>query len=368
MPAERPYPVGLVMGVRPHFIKAAAMQSAWSRMGDARPPVDPVFVNIGQHYDDELAGVYFRELAVNVDVDLTHRHQSHDTDQIVLHSIDLLMHIARERGLRGLVVFGDANAALVGAVAARLLGLPLAHIEAGLRRGDRSTAEEINTCIADQVASLHLAASHVDVLNLENEGFADSTYFVGDVVRDLVAELCDAGLVNVDRHVNSNAPVVATFHRAESMNAETLWAFSKLLAATERPVDLYAHPRLVAELKNYCIQLPDNVTVSKPIAYVPMLQAIADAYYVITDSGALQREAFYLGRRALVAQRIPFWRSLTNAGYHLTIDLGAGDVDAAPQRMRELLLDPAPAVDDFGERGVCRKVWYRLGEWIEGFV
>jgi UDP-N-acetylglucosamine 2-epimerase len=304
-----------IVGTRPQIIKAAALSPV------LRERHHEVFVDTGQHYDETMAGALFTELGLaRPDVSLgvgsgTHAAQ---TAAILAGAEGVLV---RERP-DAVLVYGDTNSTLAGALAAAKLGLPVAHVEAGLRSFDRSMPEEINRVLVDHLATWCFAPTPAAVANLAAEGIRTGIELVGDLMQDLAARVSQSirepgvlpalkGLpLGVAGELKPGAYLYATVHRAENREPTALVEWARLLSAvarSDRPVLLSLHPGTRAALAEAGLELGPAVVVSQPLGYRTSLALQLHAAAVITDSGGVQREAAWLGTPCLVLRDRTEW-------------------------------------------------------------
>jgi UDP-N-acetylglucosamine 2-epimerase len=343
----------VVAGIRSQFIKLAAFQrgvAEWKKLGQSIPEL--IYINSGQHYDDQLARQYLDELSIQIDIDLTGAYDVGDPTRVTAE-----MFVALHEEFEALrskyrvhfgIVFGDANTTLAAAVALRKAGIHVVHIEAGVRTGDALSSEEINRIVADSLACLHFASCKRDHDHLCAEGRCASTVLVGDIVYDLVSALAS----NDGRRENPTAGSgvsLVTLHRAENTaDVGVLAAILEVLAARRERVILVSHPRTVPLLRDSKWSTPGSVSVRQSMPYREFLAVLRDARYVITDSGAVQREAYYLGNRCLVRQDSAFWQTFIDAGVHRKIAGTAAAVAEGCDWLEESRALPYPVVNDFG--------------------
>jgi UDP-N-acetylglucosamine 2-epimerase len=268
--------------------------------------------------------------------------------------IDHLDNLIDESTPSAVVVFGDANTTLAAALAAARSGTPLAHIEAGLRTG-AATTEEVNRVVADQLSSLHLAASRRDLENLIDERRVSTSHFVGDLVRDLCVDFAGRR----DRVEDDLALI--SLHRTENMAFTGLIerVLSEVTKLGLRAIFL-AHPRVVDAARRAQETCHGDVDVRLSVPHRELLELLSRARLLVTDSGALQRESYYVGCRAVVVQDMPFWPSLVDGGFHVAVGPGGNLAEA----IMEALLDTDAAIDDFGDPPVADAVMGRLDEWM----
>lgn len=289
-----------VVGARPNFPKLAPVYRAAKRLA-----LQQVIVHTGQHYDESLSDSFFRELgipapAVNLAVgSATHAVQT----ARVMERIEAV--IQRE-GPDWVIVYGDVNSTMAAALVASKLKVRVAHVEAGLRSYDRSMPEEINRIVTDRVADLLLVPSRDAEEVLRAEGEASKTVFVGNVMIDsLLHGLPQARATGFRARIGAdNDTVVATLHRPSNVDdSDRLRALGKALneIAGRRKVVFPVHPRTRARLDAMQFVFK-GVTVIDPISYFEMIDLVAGAFAVITDSGGLQEETTALGVPCLTAR------------------------------------------------------------------
>jgi len=357
----------VVVGIRSHFIKLAALQRYLRHHAPAEDASEFSFtyINTGQHYDYPLAGQFFDELDVEISVDLRAAEPDNHPREILLNSIRLLERRLEESDdgwPHAVVVFGDANATLAGALAAARLGLPVIHIEAGLRTGRLDTLEEINRRAVDHISSLHIASSEIDLRNLEREGLGETSVYCGDLVKDLVHYYA-AGQLGRGAAAGSGDFVLATVHRAESLLPSVLPQILNGLGRVPRPVVLLAHPSLAACIREQDLAVPGNVVAPGPVGYRDLLATISACAYVVTDSGALQREAHFLGKRCLVLQERPFWSGLCLESANIAVNPEIDAIMSGLARIEDLVALPVTPTSDFGTVPTARAILNSISGW-----
>jgi len=301
-----------VVGTRPQLIKAAALQPALRR------DHTDFFVDTGQHYDDAMAGDFFEELGLaRPDRALGVGGGGHgdQTGRMLM----ALEPILRDEMPEAVLVYGDTNSTLAGALAAAKMGIPVAHVEAGLRSFDRRMPEELNRVVVDHLSSRLFAPTPASVANLAAEGITSGVLEVGDLMLDLAArvshEIRDPAVLRAigGRLGLPLAPgrfLFATVHRAENRDPDAMARWSALLgavAAPERPVVLALHPGTRAALEASGLTLPAGVDVVEPQGYRTSLALQLHAGAVLTDSGGVQRESSWLGVPCLVLRATTEW-------------------------------------------------------------
>jgi UDP-N-acetylglucosamine 2-epimerase len=343
----------VVGGVRSHYVKLAALQPPARASRSARW----VFVDTGQHYDPALAQQYRDEYGLVVDHALGCGRPDASpvrTLAAMLVACEELLHQLRPDAC---VVLGDANTALAASLAAARLRIPLAHLEAGVRTPS-GHHEELNRTLVDDLAGLHVATSARDLRVLEAEGRGATSRLGGDLTRDL----CLAAAAGPAPPVEKPYALV-TLHRTENTTGpEVLRAAVAAVEDAGLPGVLVLHPRVHRLAARWGLRVPDGWQVHESLPHRRMLRLLRSARVVVTDSGALQRECFYLNVRAVVVQDFPFWPELTESGFHVAV-APDGDIGGALSRA----LRPAPRVDvDFGPAPAGPASVALVEEWVCG--
>jgi len=355
-----------VVGTRPQLIKAAAL---WPVL---RARHDEVFVDTGQHWDEAMAGAFFGELGLpRPDHSLGIGGGGHgEQTGRMLTALEPIL--AKERP-DAVLVYGDTNSTLAGALSAAKLGIPVAHVEAGLRSFDRRMPEELNRVVVDHLSRWLFVPTPTAVANLAAEGIVEGVRLVGDLMQDLAsrvsAEVRDPAVLGRigERLGIPLAPggyLFATVHRAENRAPDALRSWTSLLGAVggrTRPVVLALHPGTRGALTAEGVELPDAVRVVEPQGYRTTLALQLHAAAVLTDSGGVQREAAWLGVPCLVLRDRTEWvEAVEESGGRMVlvgldpvrardavdrlVPVGAGPGQAA-ERAARLRLAPAGAAE-----------------------
>jgi UDP-GlcNAc3NAcA epimerase len=335
-----------VVGARPQFVKAAVLSRALRRWHDE------MLVHTGQHYDDLMSDVFFRELGLPApDVNLEVGSGSHGWQTArILEGLEEVM-VMRETPPDLVVVFGDTNSTLAGALAAAKLGIPVAHVEAGLRSYDRSMPEETNRVVADHVSSYLFCPTETAVDCLRREGIERNVYNVGDLMYDsLLAGLPRAreieASVLASYGLEAGVYYLATVHRAANTDdAATLRALFAAFGRLEAPVLLPLHPRTQMALERAEIAPAASLRLVDPVGYFEMLALQRNARAVLTDSGGVQREAYLLAVPCVTLRTESEWPETATDGWNV---LTGADPDAIVQAARRPRPEtpPRPAFGD----------------------
>jgi UDP-N-acetylglucosamine 2-epimerase len=334
-----------VVGSRPEFVKAAAVSHR------VRERYDEVLVHTGQHYDPEMSQVFFDELPIPAP-DRELGVGSAPAAIQVGRMLEALEPLLRELAADLVVVHGDTNSTLAGALAAAQLRLPLAHVEAGMRSFDRAMPEELNRVLTDHASSLLFASTETAVRNLVREGIERSVHLVGDtsadvllakarVARERVGVLMANGLEPGDY-------LLLTAHRAGNVDdPERLRRLVELVLRLPRPVVFPVHPRTRARLEatglTGRLQGVGGLHLIDPVPYLESLTLAIHARAVVTDSGGLQKEAYLVEVPCVTLRDRTEWVETVATGWNVLVDLDAAAALAALERPR-----PAAHPDLYG--------------------
>ena len=325
-----------VVGNRPQFVKAAAVSSR------LRSVATEVLVHTGQHYDDALSRVFFDELELPRPEHRFDLGGGSNTAQTARMLTELAPLLASEKP-DVVLVYGDTNSTLAGALAAAQAGVPVAHVEAGMRSFDRSMPEEVNRIETDELSSLLLCSSQTAVDNLASEGVGGRVELVGDVMVDIALLLQPRArddLSTLQRlELQPGAYVLMTAHRAGNVDDPArLERLVELIEAMPGIVVLPLHPRTRARLEEAGILLrrleeAGNVLLLPPVGYLEFTSLLVHARAMLTDSGGVQKEAYLAGVPCVTLRDTTEWVETVEAGWNRLVGL---DPDAAAAALKEL--------------------------------
>ncbi|MNX64899.1 UDP-2,3-diacetamido-2,3-dideoxy-D-glucuronate 2-epimerase [compost metagenome] len=319
-----------VIGARPQFIKAAVVSRAFV---EHRPEVREVLVHTGQHYDANMSNVFFDELNIpHPDYNLGIGGGTHGQNTgRMIEKLEVLMLSEKPDWV---LVYGDTDSTLAGALAAAKLHIPVAHVEAGLRSHNRRMPEEINRVLADHVSTLLFAPTETARQNLRTEGIADAkVQVVGDVMYD--AALYYKGRARKPEwfdalNIALNEFVLCTIHRAENTDDPVrMRGIFEGLEGAGQPVILPLHPRTRNKLQQINLLLPSNIHVVEPVGYLEMVWLEANCNLVATDSGGVQKEAYFHQKPCVTLRDETEWVELVEGGFNTLAGADAGKINCA---------------------------------------
>jgi UDP-GlcNAc3NAcA epimerase len=327
-----------IVGARPQFIKAAMVSRAilaHNQLGHR--PIDECILHTGQHYDDNMSEVFFSGMGIPTP---TWRLQcggdTHGamTGNMLIEIEKILLEAAPDRVL----VYGDTNSTLAGALAAAKMHIPVVHVEAGLRSFNKQMPEEINRVLTDHLSALLFCPTHTAVHNLANEGIEEGVHHVGDVMYDaalLFGSLAEASSGVLDRLKLEGRPFrLCTVHRAENTGSEERLTniFAALTeAATEAcPFILPLHPRTRQCLERYGL-LPQverhpGICLTPPLGFLDMVMLEKHAEVILTDSGGIQKEAYFHRTPCITLREETEWTETVEAGWNQLAGYRTGDI------------------------------------------
>lgn len=310
------------IGARPQFIKAAVI----SRLLAACSDVEEIIVHTGQHYDDSMSDIFFRELEIpapRYHLGIGSAQHGAQTGRMLEAIEKVMLETKPDKAL----IYGDTNSTLAGALAASKLHIPVAHVEAGLRSFNRKMPEEINRVVADHLSTWLFAPTETAVNHLRLEGCAESSIFLtGDVMYDAslyFGNKSGGSLLDLHR-LQSKQYVLATIHRAENTDsAKNLRCLFDALntVAEQVPVVLPLHPRTRAALKreNLLDSMNEGFRLLEPVGYLDMVALEKHASVVATDSGGVQKEAFFHRVPCVTLRHETEWSELVELGWNVLV-------------------------------------------------
>jgi UDP-GlcNAc3NAcA epimerase len=310
-----------IVGARPQFVKAAALSRALKKLG-----VEEVLVHTGQHFDENMAEIFFRQMEIpQPKYNLGINSLSHGA--MTGRMLEEIEKVLISEKPSAVVVFGDTNSTLAGALAASKLHIPVAHIEAGLRSFNMKMPEEINRILTDRISNFLFCPTEVAIKNLHNEGFENFDIKIinsGDVMYDVALYYSqfsgEKSTIISDLGLNKTPFLLTTLHRQE--NTDDLHRLNSIISALnilseDYRIVLPIHPRTSKILQNQNIKL--NFEPIDPVGYFDMIELLKHCEMVITDSGGVQKEAFFFEKHCLVTRDETEWTELVDLKYNFMV-------------------------------------------------
>jgi UDP-GlcNAc3NAcA epimerase len=308
-----------VVGNRPQFIKSAPLSVALRDAG-----IDDVVVHTGQHYDDAMSAIFYSELAI---ADPRYRLELRTADPDAMRP-GIAAAIAAEKP-DWVLVYGDTNSTLAGAEAAEAAGVPVAHVEAGLRSGDLAMPEERNRIAVDRSSTLLLAPDARSHDTLRAEGVAGDVAVVGDVMADATRLFAPLARERCPITREAGTYLVATIHREANVVQPRLGRIVDGLNRIPEPIVFPAHPRTAAAISREGLELAEHTEVVAPLGYLELASLASQARVILTDSGGLQKEAYWYGVPCVTMRPSTEWVDTVEAGANTLADDDPAAIAAA---------------------------------------
>lgn len=341
-----------VVAARPQFVKAVMVSRAVRESG-----AHEIIVHTGQHYDTLLSDIFFTQLGIpQPDYNLgvgsgSHGYQTGET-------MIRLEKVIQDANPDFMFIYGDVNATTSAALVAAKLHIPYGHVEAGLRSYDKRMPEEINRIVADRFASLLFCPTEQAVNNLYSEGLTEGIYMVGDVMYDASLYYQKMAVKNSDilkrLGMEKEGFDLLTVHR--NFNTDRMERLKSIVYGVLEagyPTIFPVHPRTRKMLIEYDIKLPDNINLIEPVSYLDMIQLEANCRCIVTDSGGVQKEAYFFKKPCIVLRNTTEWMELVEEGWAIL-------VDCDPTRIKNALFSPPLGQSDkqlYGDGRAAEKIW-----------
>lgn len=316
-----------ILGARPQFIKAAAVSAVFKNS------VNEILVHTGQHYDPNMSDVFFDEL--NIPKPKYHLNVGSGSHGSMTGAMLIAIEkVLEEENPDFVLVYGDTNSTLAGALAASKLLIPVIHVEAGLRSFNKVMPEEQNRILTDHVSELLFVPTQTAIDNLKNEGITKGVHLVGDVMYDGILHFTkiaqEKSAILRDLNLEEKQFMLCTIHRAENTNdIERLKAIFAGLNSSGQKIVLPLHPRTLKYVKEYGIEVSENISIIEPIGYLDMVRLESAAKKILTDSGGVQKEAFFLGIPCITLRDETEWVETIENGWNILVGADTAKIQDA---------------------------------------
>ncbi len=339
-----------IIGARPQFIKAAAVSK------ELRINNTEKIIHTGQHYDSNMSQVFFEELNIpmpDYNLNIGSGRHGFQTGNMLIKIEEIL----EEEKPDCILVYGDTNSTLAGALAASKLLIPVAHVEAGLRSFNMKMPEEQNRILTDHISTYLFAPTEVAVKNLSKEGITNNVYNVGDVMYDAVLHFSKLALQKTDvlnkLNLNKGEYILATIHRAENTNdVNRLKNIVESFNEYNGKIVIPLHPRTRKYMKDYGLKFSDNVKIIEPIGYLEMLVLEMMSQKIVTDSGGLQKEAFFAKKPCITLRDETEWVETVENGWNVLVGTDKNKILDALNNFIPL----SPQKNYFGDGKAAKKI------------
>jgi UDP-GlcNAc3NAcA epimerase len=327
-----------VVGARPQFIKAAAVSNK------LRKEHEEVLIHTGQHYDKNMSDIFFDELEIpkpEYNISVGSGNHGFQTGSMLIK----LEEIYTKEKPDMILVYGDTNSTLAGALCASKMLVPVAHVEAGLRSFNKAMPEEQNRILTDHISDYLFAPTNTAVENLKSENVVKNVYNVGDVMYDAVEHFKTIAerksTVIRDLNLNGSDYILTTIHRAENTNdINRLKNIIEALNESGKKVILPLHPRTKKYIEEYGLKLSDNISIIDPVGYLDMISLEMNSSKIVTDSGGVQKEAFFMAKPCVTMRDETEWVETVQNGWNVVVGTDKNKIlnainDFVPTRERE---------------------------------
>lgn len=358
-----------IVGNRPQFIKLAPVSDALRRRS-----LPEIIVHTGQHYDENMSSIFFEQLSIpSPNINLGVGSGSHA--EMTAKTMVLLEKALSEFKPKCVLLYGDTNSTLAGALAAAKLCFPIAHVEAGPRIFDKKNPEEVNRVVADHLSTFLFCPDMVAVQNLKNEGITKGVFFTGDVMYDAFLKHTsrrEVGNALLEKYsLQKNDFIIMTLHRQENTDTkEKLESILRFLEHIDSKIFFPVHPRTKAAFQRYSLnQYLDklnNLILIEPLGYIEMINLLINAKMVLTDSGGLSKEASFARIKTLFLLELVDWHELVETGWIMPMDMSTDDADAKAYDFVASWNDkPKTEPNYFGDGHAAKKIADVLYEYCE---
>lgn len=335
-----------IVGARPNFIKLTVLYP------ELRKKFEQVIIHTGQHYDYELSRVFFEEFDIpepDYNLDVGSGSHGYQVGEMLKRCEEVLV---REEP-RLIVVYGDTNSTLAGALASVKLGIPVAHVEAGVRSFERYMAEEVNRVIVDHISEFLFAPTHTAMENLRREGIERGAYLTGDVMLDLFNRFRDI----LEQYGGEGEFILVTIHRAENVDKPNrLRNILEALIASGEEILFPIHPRTRRRIEEFGLTgllEAENIHLLQPLSYIEFLRSMSRAAKVVTDSGGVQKEAYFTGRPCITLREATEWTETVEAGWNILV---GADREKITKAIKEFNPKGKPDLKIFGDGQAASKI------------
>jgi UDP-GlcNAc3NAcA epimerase len=345
-----------IVGARPQFIKAAAVSNV------LRTEHEEILVHTGQHYDENMSKVFFEELQIpkpDYDLGIGSGGHGHQTGNMLIKLEDI--YIKEKPDL--VLVYGDTNSTLAGALCASKLLIPVAHVEAGLRSFNKKMPEEQNRILTDHISSLLFVPTNTAIKNLESEGIVNNVFNVGDVMYDAVEHFKSiaeekSNIIN-KLGIGKNEYILTTIHRAENTN--DINRLKSIIMALNESKDIFVlplHPRTKKYIESYNLNLNKNIKIIEPVGYLDMISLEMNAVKIVTDSGGVQKEAYFMSKPCVTLRDETEWIETVDMGWNILVGTDVEKIISAI----ETFIPSGKKVDIFGDGTASNKILNTIKE------
>ena len=307
-----------VIGARPQFIKAATVSNKIRTNGNSE-----ILVHTGQHYDNNMSDIFFEELGIpkpDYNLSIGSSSHGHQTGNMLIALEDIYLKEKPDMVL----VYGDTNSTLAGSLCASKLLIPVAHVEAGLRSFNKTMPEEQNRILTDHISDLLFTPTLTAVNNLKNENITKGVHNTGDVMYDAInlfkERAKEISTIIKKLSLTKDSYILSTIHRAENTdNIKRLTSIISALSNSGKKIILPLHPRTKKFIEEYHLHVGDNIKIIDPVGYLDMISLQENAKKIVTDSGGVQKEAYFLKKPCITMRDETEWVETVQNGWNVIV-------------------------------------------------
>ena len=306
-----------IFGTRPQFIKVPLVSIELKKNN-----INEVLVNTGQHYDFNMSDIFLEELNIadiKYNLDIGSSSGINQIASILINFEKILI----DESPDGVIVYGDTNSTIGGALTAAKLNIPIFHIESGLRSFNKKMPEEVNRITTDRLSSILFCPSNLSQKNLKNEGIDKNIYVVGDVMYDIFYKLNN----KIKSYNNDEDFFLLTLHREENTSKYCLQERFNQLSSINKKIIYPMHPRVKKEIELNTYDIPDNIEIIDPLSWLNLISLAKSSYAIITDSGGMQKEALWLNKFCFTLRNETEWIETIELGANKLIHIDEKNVD-----------------------------------------
>lgn len=357
-----------IIGARPQFIKASVFSSEIQSIND----IEEVIIHTGQHYDEKMSQIFFQELNIpkeKYNLQVGSGSHSVQTSSMLVKIEDILLN----EKPHWVLLYGDTNSTLAGGLAASKLNIPIAHVEAGMRSFNRKMPEEINRVITDHVSTLNFCSTITALENLKNEGLEHTSHLVGDIMYDCVLKFTSVaekifGNSLIDEYcLKKGEYILLTCHRAE--NTDVLANLYQIVEAIneiakDHTIIFPIHPRTKKKIEENNLELSKNILRVKPLSYLEMIILEKNSKLIVTDSGGMQKEAFFHKIPCITLREETEWEETVKLGCNLLVGSQQSKILQAIKVMSAKSLQVIKDIFPYGDGSTSKKIIAHLKKYM----
>ena len=303
-----------IFGTRPQFIKSCLLSKKLKEN-----KINEIIIHTGQHYDNEMSNVFFKSLNLKkpkYNLNIKENNHGSMTGKMIIKIEEIFI----KEHPDFVLVYGDCNTTMAGAITATKLNIPVIHVESGLRSFDKKMPEEINRIITDHLSTYLFCPTKIAVENLSKENLTQNVFLSGDLMIELLRKnLSKIKTLSAYLHYNitPNKYYLATIHRQSNTTIEKIKEILSFFNKQKFPVLFCIHPRTMNVINDNNIKIPENIIYSKPVGFLEMMSLVQTARAVFTDSGGLQKEAYELKVPCFTLRKSTEWKELIFSGWNM---------------------------------------------------